>query len=100
VEDNSLHLIGINSRSRTGPTAPQIRLTDVIAVSISPPHCIGRRHPVAAIVEDETGEKRTALDPGVSALGEIAREPGLNGIPKLFVHDRLVSSPCSEDFRV
>src|SRR5262249_20716738 len=94
-DDNSLDLISTDAGSRTGLAAPQVGLADVIAVAVSPAHRIGRRHPVTAVVEDETGEKRTALDPSVSALGEITRELGLYGIPELLVHDHLVLARIS-----
>src|SRR5262249_3715886 len=95
-DDDSLHLIGTDAWSRTGLAAPQVRLTDVIAVAVSPTHRIGLGHPVTAVVEDETGEKRTALDLCVPALGEIAREPGLHDVPEFLIYDRLVLAPIGD----
>ena len=51
---------------------------------------MGRRHPVTAVVKDQTGEQSAAGNAGLPALRQISREHGLNGIPQLLVHDRLV----------
>src|SRR5262249_26660339 len=96
LDDNSLHFIGTDAWSETGLAAPQVRLADVVAIAISKPHRIGRRHPVAAVVEDETGEKCAALDLCVPALGEIAREPGLHDVPEFLIYDRLVLAPIGD----
>src|SRR5262249_7011606 len=56
LDDNSLDIIGTDAWSRTGLAAPQVRLTDVIAVAVPPAHRMGRRHPVTAVVEEKTAE--------------------------------------------
>ena len=91
--DKSLHIIGSDAGPRAFALPPQLRLTDVIAVAVSPTHRIGRRHPVAAVVEDETAQNSAALDPSLPALREIARELGLNGIPEVLVHDGARARP-------
>src|SRR4029077_1121003 len=40
---------------------------------------IGRRHPVTAVVKDQTGEQSAAGNAGLSTLRQISRKPGLNG---------------------
>ena len=98
LDDKSLHIISANARPRAFAFPSQLRLTDIIPVAVSPTHRIGRRHPIAAVVEDETAKNSAALDPSLPTPRAIARELGLNGIPELLVHDGLVLARIGSAF--
>jgi hypothetical protein len=71
-DDKSLHIVSADAGPRAFALPPQLSLADIITVAVLPTHRIGRRHPVAAVVEDETAQNSAALDPSLPAFREIA----------------------------
>jgi hypothetical protein len=70
-------------RSRFPRAALEHRLADVIAVAALLADRVGRRHPVAPVIEDQADQERPARDPLPPPLDALGRELGHNGIPKL-----------------
>src|SRR5271169_2496398 len=86
LDDKSLYIISSDAGPRVSALPSQLSLADIITVAISPTHRVGRRHPVAVVVEDETAKNSATFDPSLAPLFAIARERGLNGVPNLLVN--------------
>src|SRR6476660_6287387 len=63
---------------------------NVVPIAVAPADRIGRRHEVAAVVEDQSAKERSSLEPRPASCSPISFEPGLNRTPQFLVDDPLV----------